>query len=102
MPAQTSGTPFISQQIAAGYLNNQIATTDQFRINPSVPTGYTSLPHLQPIQPVNPTATYLNRDTCSICFSSNTNIRLTPCTHQFHATCIVEWCNRRRACPNCN
>jgi hypothetical protein len=88
MPAQTNVTPFISQQLANGYMNNQIGTTDQFMVNPS-PSPYTALPHLQPMAPINPSATYLNRDTCSICFSSGTNIRLSPCTHQFHANCIV-------------
>ena len=70
-------------------------------MNPINPV-YNPIPQLQAIQNLNPTASYLNRDTCSICFSNGTNIRLVPCTHQFHVACIVEWCNRRRICPNCN
>lgn len=101
LPVQNTATPFISQQLAHGYLNNNFTTTNQFLVSP-VANNATPIPHLERMAPINPTATYVGRDTCSICFSGGTNIRLTPCTHQFHADCIVEWCNRRRICPNCN
>lgn len=45
---------------------------------------------------------------CRIClneFSGGTDdqlvIRLTPCSHVFHPSCIVEWLDARNSCPLC-
>lgn len=104
LPPQTAVTPFINENIANAYLNNlPTITTNQFLVSPYPNGPYPPpLPHLQAMHPINPTATYTGRDTCTICFADGTNIKLLPCSHQFHANCIVEWCHRRRSCPNCN
>ena len=47
---------------------------------------------------------YLNQ-TCSIClddFERGETIRVLPCKHAFHSTCVDEWLvNRRAVCPVC-
>ena len=41
---------------------------------------------------------------CTICvefFSPESEISLTPCGHFFHSTCIKNWLEIRKSCPQC-
>ncbi|XP_041968668.1 E3 ubiquitin-protein ligase RLIM-like isoform X1 [Aricia agestis] len=41
---------------------------------------------------------------CSICFDvilKNQEVMSLPCTHQFHAACVMPWLQQSQTCPNC-
>ena len=43
-------------------------------------------------------------DTCAVCIESyrvNDVVRILPCKHQFHKTCIDQWLLEKRTCPMC-
>lgn len=40
-------------------------------------------------------------DTCSVCLEKNCNTMLLPCSHKFHANCIIQWTERQFSCPMC-
>jgi len=48
---------------------------------------------------------YQNEDThCAVCldlFERNQVVRVIPCGHEFHASCVDEWLITRRTCPLC-
>lgn len=86
-------------QIGPGYINQTSQIHQLQQIQNSFPVKRISLE--QPQIP-NQRESYLSRDTCTICINSGTNIRLMPCSHQFHVNCLTTWLNRRKTCPNCN
>jgi len=40
-------------------------------------------------------------NTCSVCLEKRCNTMLLPCSHQFHAECIIQWTERQFSCPMC-
>eukprot|EP00347_Sterkiella_histriomuscorum_P009660 403340358 len=45
-----------------------------------------------------------HKDTCTICiesFADEETIKILPCFHQFHSTCIDDWLLRKTNCPVC-
>jgi len=40
-------------------------------------------------------------DQCAVCLEKKCNTMLLPCTHQFHADCIIQWTERQFSCPLC-
>ncbi|XP_055603972.1 E3 ubiquitin-protein ligase TRAIP [Uranotaenia lowii] len=42
--------------------------------------------------------------TCAICsdlFMPSDDIHMTPCGHSFHYTCLLQWLQRSKSCPQC-
>lgn len=44
---------------------------------------------------------HIESDTCAVCLEKNCNTMLLPCSHQFHADCIIQWTERQFSCPMC-
>ena len=45
-----------------------------------------------------------NQEECTICiepYLEGDHIRMLPCSHVFHESCIIEWLRRSRTCPIC-
>jgi len=40
-------------------------------------------------------------DQCAVCLEKQCNTLLLPCSHQFHAQCIIQWTERQFSCPLC-
>lgn len=40
-------------------------------------------------------------DQCAVCLEKQCNTLLLPCSHQFHAQCIIQWTQRQFSCPLC-
>lgn len=40
-------------------------------------------------------------DQCAVCLEKKCNTMLLPCSHQFHADCIIQWTERQFSCPLC-
>lgn len=40
-------------------------------------------------------------DQCAVCLEKRCNTLLLPCSHQFHARCIIQWTERQFSCPLC-
>jgi len=43
----------------------------------------------------------IDHETCSVCLEKRCNTMLLPCSHQFHAECIIQWTERQFSCPMC-
>lgn len=43
----------------------------------------------------------VDNNTCSVCLEKECNTMLLPCSHQFHAECIIKWTERQFSCPMC-
>lgn len=43
----------------------------------------------------------VDNNTCSVCLEKRCNTMLLPCSHQFHAECIIQWTERQFSCPMC-
>jgi len=49
-------------------------------------------------------ATSHQEDTCAICFehfSPGDEVKLLPCSHRYHSTCVATWLEQHDSCPTC-
>lgn len=46
---------------------------------------------------------HAERENCTICLNepSDTSIYVLPCLHMFHESCIQQWYQSQKSCPNC-
>eukprot|EP00189_Rhodosorus_marinus_P009020 CAMPEP_0184751516 /NCGR_PEP_ID=MMETSP0315-20130426/43085_1 /TAXON_ID=101924 /ORGANISM="Rhodosorus marinus, Strain UTEX LB 2760" /LENGTH=92 /DNA_ID=CAMNT_0027230777 /DNA_START=766 /DNA_END=1044 /DNA_ORIENTATION=- len=53
----------------------------------------------------SPRAIHGGENACAVCLDEILQgdvIRLLPCAHEFHSTCITSWLKKRPTCPLCN
>eukprot|EP00189_Rhodosorus_marinus_P000223 CAMPEP_0113972550 /NCGR_PEP_ID=MMETSP0011_2-20120614/13576_1 /TAXON_ID=101924 /ORGANISM="Rhodosorus marinus" /LENGTH=92 /DNA_ID=CAMNT_0000989613 /DNA_START=257 /DNA_END=535 /DNA_ORIENTATION=+ /assembly_acc=CAM_ASM_000156 len=53
----------------------------------------------------SPRAIHGGENACVVCLDEIVDgdvVRMLPCAHEFHSTCITSWLKKRPRCPLCN